>query len=513
MPIVIVYWAVEPPLIRLTFCFASSPIDEPRSLLRAAQPSTGPPSLAPQVVYAVGERCAKPDIFTNTILPLLESMQYSVDTQRGALRARIALVAQRWQTAGYAFRGAWCRVHQRHWRSCAFGIAPTSPLNSIRKASRRLCKASNRAEGNGSNIALAFAAIAEVVCLVLYLYLSVSQWRPARDQHDSIAAANSEESRAGDSTSVEREGAPTVDFRAPTADGGGQQLLAVSALASNPTPEPSSPLHGILLAIVIGCNILIRYLNRPAPQNPELSLPSAARLAHVESMCRQLSSSLEQSQRQLDKLQIRARIVSADVRTPLREVQRESANHAALLAQLAQAQQKLADDVLLTQRLLAAMQDISGRQFTVTSDAIKQVRADVARLAPPLGSALATSSALPADGAGANSAPTRLAAPTTAPARTALRPSTSRVNGRVAVVAPHSLSSTLAATMENTNTTASSATSVARVGNRAREALNGTAGINDANDMVSRPVAQVVDPGPYQVPSLAASNGPPLRPA
>ncbi|KXZ50533.1 hypothetical protein GPECTOR_16g708 [Gonium pectorale] len=106
-----------------------------------------------------------------------------------------------------------------------------------------------------------------------------------------------------------------------------------------------------------------------------LALEAAARLARLEALTTQHATEFAAASRQIDKLQVRARVTGVDLRRPITQLQASSAEQAGLLARMATELEALRGQVRDTQALLAALQGLSAKQFQVTVDAIKQLRA------------------------------------------------------------------------------------------------------------------------------------------
>ncbi|KAL0029312.1 hypothetical protein WJX79_009771 [Trebouxia sp. C0005] len=99
---------------------------------------------------------------------------------------------------------------------------------------------------------------------------------------------------------------------------------------------------------------------------------STAGLAHLEVLADRQAQSLQALARQVTKVQLKTRLVGHDTKPLLRKVQQENLKQAEELAAQATQIAAVTADLQDTQKLLSALQSVSGKQFEVVIKVLKQ---------------------------------------------------------------------------------------------------------------------------------------------
>ncbi|KAF5831369.1 hypothetical protein DUNSADRAFT_13211 [Dunaliella salina] len=174
-----------------------------------------------------------------------------------------------------------------------------------------------------------------------------------------------------------------------------EQLQAALADRTVPSPEWTWQWQqlGSLQASLLTCALLARFVasllwkvvrHNGAKQSnatsATASLELSARVLRMEAMLAKQQQSLDNATRQADKAALAGRLHRHDIKQPTAQMQATLARHTELLLKLASAQEKLEKQVQDTQLLLGAMQNVSGRQFEVSVQAIQQLKAQQAQL-------------------------------------------------------------------------------------------------------------------------------------
>eukprot|EP00200_Dunaliella_tertiolecta_P013036 CAMPEP_0202392724 /NCGR_PEP_ID=MMETSP1127-20130417/92532_1 /ASSEMBLY_ACC=CAM_ASM_000462 /TAXON_ID=3047 /ORGANISM="Dunaliella tertiolecta, Strain CCMP1320" /LENGTH=557 /DNA_ID=CAMNT_0048995265 /DNA_START=278 /DNA_END=1952 /DNA_ORIENTATION=- len=174
-----------------------------------------------------------------------------------------------------------------------------------------------------------------------------------------------------------------------------EQLQAASASGAVPSPDWTWQWQqlGSLQASLLTCALLARFVasllwkvvrqdstNRSNVTSATASLEMSARVLRMEAMLAKQQQSLDNTTRQADKAALAGRLHRHDIKQPTAQMQATLARHNELLLKLATAQEKLEKQVQDTQLLLGAMQNVSGRQFEVSVQAIQQLKAQQAQL-------------------------------------------------------------------------------------------------------------------------------------
>ncbi|KAG2498745.1 hypothetical protein HYH03_003484 [Edaphochlamys debaryana] len=181
--------------------------------------------------------------------------------------------------------------------------------------------------------------------------------------------------------------------QATFADGSPTQLIAPTTPMSQPLGGSDAVVACVLMAAVsnLAYKLPAAWSLEPPPlqrlSSSARSAPgssaaptteAASRLARLEALTDKQLSEFAVAVRQIDKLQVRTRLTSGDLRRPIAQLQHSSADQAALLTRLAGETEALRGQLRDTQALLGALQGLTAKQFQVTVDAIKQLRAQKA---------------------------------------------------------------------------------------------------------------------------------------
>jgi hypothetical protein len=128
----------------------------------------------------------------------------------------------------------------------------------------------------------------------------------------------------------------------------------------------------------------VHHLCRTAPLNlaahPRALLrglptvDAAARLLRLEGELQQQAAAAALASRQLDKLQARVRLSTADLKSPIRQLQDAGAAQADVAVRLAEQQSALARQVSGLEEVVAALQGVGARQFQVGVRRLRAVR-------------------------------------------------------------------------------------------------------------------------------------------
>ncbi|PNH12018.1 hypothetical protein TSOC_001064, partial [Tetrabaena socialis] len=218
------------------------------------------------------------------------------------------------------------------------------------------------------------------VCCIVLLVTSVSQRLVASQQSAPVAAAASVTAP------------PTAGrmIQARWWRGQGQGVGETGGTSTLLAPSPlQQHLPGPVAEAVVAC-VLASSLSslfykltgggaRPTA-NAAPAVEAAARLARLEALTDKQLAEFAVAVRQVDKLQVRTRITSGDLKRPIAQLQSASADQAAVLSRLATEVEALRGHLRDTQQLLGALQALTAKQFQVTVDAIKQLRASQAAL-------------------------------------------------------------------------------------------------------------------------------------
>ncbi|GLI70544.1 hypothetical protein VaNZ11_015460 [Volvox africanus] len=204
---------------------------------------------------------------------------------------------------------------------------------------------------------------------------------PQADACESAAAGDTgcaSRSRSDASVPLAIHIRPTEEVVAPA------PAAAVTVCAQpTPLPWPSGGTPGLAAEAVACCTLLIAAGNtwfklsgasRTAALRHSASTEAAARLARLEALTDKQLAEFSTAVRQIDKLQVRTRLTSGDIRRPIAQLQSASADQSAVLVRLASEQEALRGQLRDTQALLAALQGLTAKQFQVTVEAIKQLR-------------------------------------------------------------------------------------------------------------------------------------------
>jgi hypothetical protein len=113
------------------------------------------------------------------------------------------------------------------------------------------------------------------------------------------------------------------------------------------------------------CRYLSKILNRIPLLGPSPSADAAARLARLEALVEQQRAALQEVERRSTKEDLRHRLHNAEVREPLKHVQGSLLQHAEALGKLAGTQQQLRMQLDGAEQVMAALQGLAAKQFTV----------------------------------------------------------------------------------------------------------------------------------------------------
>eukprot|EP00877_Chromochloris_zofingiensis_P010741 jgi/Chrzof1/5920/Cz16g20210.t1 len=119
--------------------------------------------------------------------------------------------------------------------------------------------------------------------------------------------------------------------------------------------------------------LVVFYMCR-SPAQPRTTLDAAARLARLETSTQQHDTQLAAAIRQVDKLNLRVKVATTDLKTPIRQAQASSIQHADVLVRVSEQQVALQKQVDDTQQLVGALQAVSAKQFKVCVDALAQAK-------------------------------------------------------------------------------------------------------------------------------------------
>ncbi|GIL89530.1 hypothetical protein Vretimale_1907 [Volvox reticuliferus] len=176
----------------------------------------------------------------------------------------------------------------------------------------------------------------------------------------------------------------TMQIRPTEAVAASAPAAAVTVCAPpTPLPLPAGGTPGLAAEAVACCTLLVAASNAwfklsgsswTAASRQSASTEAAARLARLEAVTDKQLAEFSTAVRQIDKLQVRTRLTSGDIRRPIAQLQSASADQSAVLVRLASEQEALRGQLRDTQALLAALQGLTAKQFQVTVEAIKQLR-------------------------------------------------------------------------------------------------------------------------------------------
>ncbi|GIL42251.1 hypothetical protein Vafri_282 [Volvox africanus] len=280
-------------------------------------------------------------------------------------------------------------------------------LSSYSKRSQLRCLTAAASSPRSSSSLLRLASLhpsllldaACTACCVALLASSAARQRHAASfavQHSTAGLRQSapqadacENAAAGDtgrtSTSRANASAPLAIQIRPTEDVAASAPAAAVTVCAQPTPLPlhSGGAPGLAAETVACCTLLIAAGNawfklsdpsRTAALRQSASTEAAARLARLETLTDKQLAEFSTAVRQIDKLQVRTRVTSGDIRRPIAQLQSASADQTAVLVRLASEQEALRGQLRDTQTLLGALQGLTAKQFQVTVEAIKQLR-------------------------------------------------------------------------------------------------------------------------------------------
>ncbi|KAL4853968.1 hypothetical protein ACK3TF_005198 [Chlorella vulgaris] len=147
----------------------------------------------------------------------------------------------------------------------------------------------------------------------------------------------------------------------------------VQAVPPPATPAPTVPAANMWLTLPLVAALLLGRLRSwivariSAPSatttGSSLSTQAAARLVRVEGEVAQQAAALQAATRQLDKLSVRSRLVSRDLKLPLQQLQAAAGQQSEALVGLAQRLEGHDKELRDMEALVEALQGVSAKQF------------------------------------------------------------------------------------------------------------------------------------------------------
>ncbi|KAI8474995.1 MAG: hypothetical protein J3K34DRAFT_88685 [Monoraphidium minutum] len=244
-------------------------------------------------------------------------------------------------------------------RGAASRAAQLAPL---RRAPARVAAAARRptssaAGGSGVTQSLQLAEVAALSTAALVQVATLLS-AAARAQQEGAAALS-----AG---RAQREDHQQRQVQASVAQPAMGELARVL-----PSQAALAPLQGFAVVVALVCSALLRRLQSARSMlGGTPTIDAAARLVRLEAALQQQAAAAALTSRQLDKLQARVRVSSADIQAPLRQAQETGAATADALVRLAEQQGVLSRQVAGLEEVIAALQGVGARQFKVCIDAL-----------------------------------------------------------------------------------------------------------------------------------------------
>lgn len=144
----------------------------------------------------------------------------------------------------------------------------------------------------------------------------------------------------------------------------------------SPSVVTNLAIAGLAVALLLGKGLQLLRHFRMAPAEGQLPPGSSAlaRVARLEAVSAQQAERADQTGRQLEKLQLRSRLMGRDLRPVLRQVQMENRQQADQLANLSTRADMLQQDIEDNHNLMAALQGVTAKQFDLLVRSMQQVR-------------------------------------------------------------------------------------------------------------------------------------------